>query len=227
MTIVTIVSEFDSEYHPRNFLLVRHGATKMNNDDVSVDRIRGWKDVELSRDGMREAERLGKKLKSDPPDVIVSSDLLRARETAEIISLTTKAPLWDITQDFRPWNLGDFAGMVTEEVLPAIARFACDTPMLPVPNGESFDSFKCRFFNGLAATLQRHEGIIAIVTHHRCERLLKAWMKAGLQTDGTIDLGEFTKRGEATGNVDFISLDPDNVLYAADWLREELERQGA
>jgi hypothetical protein len=35
---------------PRHIIISRHGATPLNNDDVSVDRIRSWKDIALSPD---------------------------------------------------------------------------------------------------------------------------------------------------------------------------------
>ena len=45
---------------PDSAILVRHGATKLNNaEDESADRIRGWQDAPLSDDGRNEAQRAG------------------------------------------------------------------------------------------------------------------------------------------------------------------------
>ena len=40
---------------------------------------------------------------------------------------------------------------------------------------------------------------LGIVTHHRGERLLKAWEAKGFPEDGTIDHDTFTKKGDHTG----------------------------
>lgn len=185
----------------RDIQIIRHGATKLNNDDASVDRVRGWKDIPLSPDGKSEAERLGTKLKSTPPDVLVSSDLKRAHDTAKIISDKTGVPISAVTKDFRPWNAGDFAGKPSSEAVPILAEYATKTPDKEIPGGESFNTFRLRFLQGLANTLDRHDGKIAIVTHHRGERLLHAWRKAGFPKNGDIDMGEFNKKGEHPGAI--------------------------
>ncbi len=185
----------------RTVLLVRHGATELNNDDVSVDRIRGWKDIPLSEAGEREAERLGADLADDPPDVIVTSDLKRARDTAEVISKMTGVPIVEVSKSFRPWNVGRYAGHLTSEAVPILADYAENRPGEAIPGGESFDGFRARFFGGLRAALTKNAGRVAVVTHHRDERLLRAWEKARFPEDGGINIEEFNQKGEHTGAV--------------------------
>lgn len=187
----------------RTIQVIRHGATKLNNDDVSVDRIRGWKDIPLSEDGREEAKRLGEKIAKgkDKPDGIVSSDLKRAQETAKIISDISGTPILDVTQHFRPWNVGDYSGQVTSKAIPVLAEYAKEKPDQPIPGGEAFNDFRNRFMDGLHSTLAQYPGKIAIVTHHRGERLLNAWRKAGFPESGDIDVNEFNKKGEHTGAV--------------------------
>lgn len=182
-------------------MLIRHGATKMNNDDVSVDRIRGWRDIPLSKDGEEEAHKLGEKIKKNPPDVIVSSDLKRAADTANIISDISGVPVEQYTKNFRPWNVGKYAGTTTQDSIPILAKYATEKPAEKLPDGESFDDFAARFFGGVAKVLAKYDGLVAIVTHHRGERLLKAWIKNGCPDDGEIDKTEFCKKGEPTGAV--------------------------
>jgi alpha-ribazole phosphatase len=187
--------------------LIRHGATKLNNDDVSVDRIRGWSNVPLSPDGHEEAIHLGDRLRTDPPMSIIASDLLRASETAEIISRLTKAPLVEKTKAFRPWNVGDYTGKLTSDCIPILEDHT-KHPNKPLPGGESFNSFKRRFMTGLLYALNKHHGMIALVTHHRGERLLKAW-KAGRYSK--INLAEFNKRGEHTGSAEGFMIPMDKL----------------
>lgn len=185
----------------RTIQLIRHGATRLNNDDVSVDRIRGWKDIPLSKDGEEEAYKLGEKVKKDPPDVIVTSDLKRAADTAYIISEMTGVPVEEETKNFRPWDVGAYAGTISKDTIPVLAKYAMDKPSEDLPGGESFDDFAGRFFGGLAKVLDKYKGKVAIVTHHRGERLLKAWIKNGCPADGEIDKAEFCKKGEPTGAI--------------------------
>jgi broad specificity phosphatase PhoE len=199
----------------RDIQLVRHGATSMNNADVSVDRIRGWKNVPLSAEGKEEAERIGDKIKQSPPDVIVSSDLKRAHDTAKIISKKIGVPIKEVSQSFRPWNVGDYAGKTSSVAIPVLAKYAKDTPDKPLPGGESFNSFRDRFFTGLTDVLGRHDGKVAIVTHHRNERLLNAWLEAGAPDNGKIDIGTFNKKGEAPGAMNDLKVPVKRLPLAA------------
>ena len=185
----------------RNVSIIRHGATKMNNDDVSVDRIRGWKDPPLTADGKREAAQLGEQMKRNRPNVLLTSDLKRAAETADIISKKIWVPVAEESQGFRPWDVGDYAGKTTKEAIPILADYAMHKPGTKVPGGESFDSFRDRFFGAVQNALREYEGHIGIVTHHRGERLMHAWAAEGFPSDGSIRISEFNKKGEAPGTI--------------------------
>lgn len=184
----------------RQILLIRHGSTDLNNQDTSVDRIRGWSDVPLNEEGRQQAVETGKKIAKNPPDVMVSSDLSRAAETAQIVSQITGTPLAGTTPYFRPWNVGKFAGQVSKKAIPVLAQYAAERPNDPLPDGESFNQFRHRFFTGISQALQQHpQGEVAIVTHHRNERLLHSWQKAGFPPNGDIDIPTFNSKGENTG----------------------------
>ena len=62
--------------------LVRHGKTEYN----TVKRYTGSTNVPLSEEGVAQAHKTAEMLKNIPFDVIVSSPLLRAKTTAEIIA---------------------------------------------------------------------------------------------------------------------------------------------
>src|ERR1043166_2636888 len=57
------------------FYLIRHGATPMNAGTGSIDRIRGWRNVPLSPQGHKEADKLGARLKGSGIKLLVHSDL--------------------------------------------------------------------------------------------------------------------------------------------------------
>lgn len=182
--------------------IVRHGATKMNNEtDTSQDRIRGWTDVPLTDEGRDEAADAAKKLKKRDIQVLMCSDLSRARETAKIIGKELELKPTS-SPKLRPWDLGKFSGMSTKEAMPQIKKYIDDSPDEPVPEGESFNDFRARAFAGIKEAFAKAKGRrLAVVTHHRIERLLTAWDEAGQPADHTIDLGEFGKKGDPPGGV--------------------------
>ena len=157
--------------------LVRHGKTSLN-ADAEDDRIRGWKDVPLDSTGIDEAHDVAHTLEGKGIKRIFTSDLQRAKTTADILG--KKIGIEPEESDyFRPWNLGDFQGKLTKEVLPQIAHYI-DHEHAVVPNGESFATFKNRFLMGMKG-VQRMDGPSAIVTHYRNLSLAHAWIKNGMK----------------------------------------------
>ncbi|MCL6516182.1 histidine phosphatase family protein [Alicyclobacillus sp.] len=69
--------------------IVRHGETDWN----AAGRIQGWTDIPLNPTGLRQARKLAEHLRTTPFHVIISSDLTRARTTAEILAAGRGIPL--------------------------------------------------------------------------------------------------------------------------------------
>ncbi|MEA2374584.1 MAG: 2,3-bisphosphoglycerate-dependent phosphoglycerate mutase [Thermoleophilaceae bacterium] len=63
-------------------LLARHGET---DDNVPPQRIQGWRDVPLNERGREQARALAAAVAEEGPAALWSSQLGRARETAEIV----------------------------------------------------------------------------------------------------------------------------------------------
>lgn len=199
----------------RHVFIVRHGATSMNNDDASIDRIRGWKDVPLSPAGREEAQGMAEVMAAHvKPDAIIASDLTRAYETAEILSDVTGSPITEVTMALRPWNVGALAGTLSSQAVPLLCHYAEYMPDVAVHGGESFNDFRARFFNGLHRALERNAGLIAMVAHHRNDRLLHAWRTKGYAGDGEVDSTEFNRHGQHTGRYDSIDI-PMGALQSA------------
>ncbi len=190
----------------RSILVIRHASTKLNNDSPSIDRIRGWTNLSLSPEGLEQAKKLAEEIAKDPPDILVSSDLKRAVTTADIIAERLGLRLEEPTADFRPWHTGELTGCVVQEVMPTLLRYAIEMPGEVLPGGESFNRFRKRLLTGLRIALEKHEGVIGIVTHHRSERVLKSWAKAGFPKDGSIDTEEFKGRGAPTGHCGIMNI---------------------
>jgi broad specificity phosphatase PhoE len=188
-------------------MIIRHGSTDLNDSKTSVDRIRGWKDIPLNEEGRAEAHKMADKLAKKPPDVLLTSDLKRASETAHIVSARIGVPVSERSEGFRPWNVGTYAGKLSSEAVPILSDYAKNKPDEKVPGGESFNDFKHRFFDHLAETLDKYNGNhVAIVTHYRNERLLEAWKAKGFPKSGEIDRKVFAEKGPAPAHVTEISI---------------------
>src|SRR5690625_4056591 len=68
--------------------LIRHGETDWN----KAKRSQGHSDIPLNHAGKQQAHRVGERLTNETWDLIYSSDLQRAQQTAEIIQQYTNLP---------------------------------------------------------------------------------------------------------------------------------------
>ena len=68
--------------HPK-LILMRHGKSSWNQKNLFT----GWVDIPLSKDGVKEAIKGGKKIQNIPIDVIFTSTLVRAHETLALALL--------------------------------------------------------------------------------------------------------------------------------------------
>ncbi len=174
------------------FTLVRHGTTHLN----VQGKLRGWHDVSLDENGLREAEELGLALIDKGIECIITSDLLRAQQTARAITNATGAPIVLVTNILRPWHVGDLTGKDVLETLPILREHASDKPDVSLEGGESFNSFRNRFLGGVKELLKEYEGThVALITHHRGDRTVAAWEATGFADDLSIDLDVFLQKG--------------------------------
>jgi 2,3-bisphosphoglycerate-dependent phosphoglycerate mutase len=177
-------------------ILVRHGRTVLNTAD-DAERLRGWLEVPLDEQGLREAEETAQHVAKYPVAQIYTSDLLRARQTAAAVVAATGAPVFS-TLNLRPWNVGRLAGRRVAEILPILQRLERD-PSLPAPGGESFLHFYERYTLALQelmkiATRAKHN--IVVVTHVRnllaTPTILYGGNKANIPVHGGPKTGSLT-----------------------------------
>ncbi len=90
-------------------LLLRHGQTDWN---VEPARCQGWAGVSLNDTGRAQARDQGRALRGRGLELIVTSHLARARETAELVRAELSATAWS--------GDGDRGGALTAEAPPLI-----------------------------------------------------------------------------------------------------------
>lgn len=91
--------------------LVRHGSTSWNKEG----RAQGHTNNPLDRDGFHQAERLAERLRTESWDLIYSSDLLRARQTAQTIADRLGITEIYYEEGLREMNAGQIEGTTNEE----------------------------------------------------------------------------------------------------------------
>jgi broad specificity phosphatase PhoE len=92
-------------------LLVRHGETDWNRDR----RFQGHADEPLNDAGREQARALADELVGERIDVVYTSDLVRARETAEIVAARLGADVV-VRSELREIDVGDWEGLTWPEI---------------------------------------------------------------------------------------------------------------
>ena len=124
-------------------LVVRHGATSNN----AEGRYTGQSSAPLSPLGLRQVEALADRLAGPPIDAIVTSDLPRAMETAQVIARRHPgAPTVDV--DLRELSLGEWEGLTPAEArardLETFQRWQDDPLRYAPPAGETLEQLAIR-----------------------------------------------------------------------------------
>lgn len=149
-------------------ILVRHGLTLWNR----AARIQGISDVELSDEGLRQAKLLAEKFPFDSVDAIYSSDLSRAKTTAQFIADKFNLPV-QTDADFREVNFGCWEGKTFSELEKIDAErlkiFHKSPEKLLLEGAETFQQAQVRAMNAIKKLVARHESEnfsrIVVVTH--------------------------------------------------------------
>lgn len=151
--------------------LARHGETSWNRQK----RWQGQSDIPLNDTGKSQAKALALTVGALGIEATYSSQLLRAKETAEIAAAELGIPYAGHDARLAERSFGKFEGLTRAEVelrYPKQWRlYQADRRELP-PGGESFDALIERLRPALLAQLK--EPPVLIVTHGGCMRSLWA-----------------------------------------------------
>ena len=154
------------------FYLIRHGETLWNRQG----RYQGSTDIELSEQGLAQAELMAKRFRYLPLDVVYVSPLKRARATADAIARETG--LTPVVEDrFREINFGEWEGKSIPELQEiygqAYLDFYADPFSHPFPGEGSFAKVTERSMAAFEDILKKHDGQrVAIVSHGGLLRVL-------------------------------------------------------
>jgi len=187
----------DSSHAATRVIAVRHGETAWN----AGTRLQGQLDIPLNAVGRAQAERAGRALAHEGITAIWSSDLARARETAEAIAAAvvagTSAQRLAVEVDggLRERRFGTFEGHTYAEIdarWPGEAlRWRQRDPAFAPDGGESLLDFSARCVSAAARLAERHPGETVLLVAHGgvMDCLYRAALGLDLQAVRTWQLG--------------------------------------
>ena len=144
-------------------IFVRHGETDWN----AQHRWQGHSDTALNDVGREQARRLAERARA--VDALYSSDLARARETAEIIAERLGLEM-RLDPRLRERGFGSWEGMTTEEIESSFpdeqARWRAGIGA-GAHDAESFEAFAARVGSFVEEVVPRHDGEAMLVVDPR------------------------------------------------------------
>jgi alpha-ribazole phosphatase len=148
-----------------DLILIRHGETDWNIEG----RYQGQSDVPLNSTGIKQAQDLAQQLRHEPLDAIYSSDLARAKGTAEILSRINGAPLF-LDPRLREIDQGEWEGMLFQDIrsrfTEAFEERLRDPLQVAPPGGETVGQVRQRVLEAVDEIVDHYpRGLVAIVSH--------------------------------------------------------------
>ncbi|WP_263382087.1 histidine phosphatase family protein [Granulicella arctica] len=149
--------------HYGGLLVIRHAETRM------AGTFCGHSDPPINSAGHGQLLELLKSLENEPIDSVYTSDLQRAKMTAEAVAKSSNAPVIE-RKNLREIGFGDWEGLTWLEIEqrdPAYSKLWLEAfPDASAPGGEQYGTFKKRILTEIA---QLQELTInqrcAVVTH--------------------------------------------------------------
>ena len=145
--------------------LVRHGQTDWN----LQGRYQGQNDVPLNQKGRDQAHALALQLKDHQFAAVYTSDLERARETADIIAEGLGLPVINEVR-LREINQGQWEGQHVEVIKSRYADLwqqrSVDPASVRPPGGETVGEVAQRVWAALDDIAQLHPGLSVLIVSH-------------------------------------------------------------
>lgn len=153
----------------RVFYLFRHGETNWNRER----RCQGHTDIPLNDTGKNQAKELAEYLNELPLEIVVSSDLLRAKHTGMIVAEKKNVPIY-FDSRLREMSYGVVEGLIYEEAMQIhgveiwerLKSYKAENDHLAFPGGETRGQTRNRLLASLNEILTMHDcQHIGISTH--------------------------------------------------------------
>jgi broad specificity phosphatase PhoE len=156
----------------RRIVLWRHGRTEWN----ATGRFQGQTDISLDEVGREQADGAARRLASLQPELLVSSDLHRARDTMAALATLTGLEI-DLDVRLRETFAGDWQGLTGAEISSRYPEeyksWRAGDPLLRVGGGETRQEVAERMAAGVRDVAARlsDDGLAVLTTHGGAARL--------------------------------------------------------
>lgn len=146
--------------------VTRHGETDWNVRGI----LQGWFDIPINEQGRRQAHQLAAAFAGAGFTAVWSSPLMRARETAEIVSSALRLPPPSCHDGLKERCFGAIQGVPKSELAELnpllLQQILRRNPAAEFEGGESMDEFADRILGALAEIGARHPGDrVLVITH--------------------------------------------------------------
>lgn len=183
---------------------MRHGETVWNTER----RYQGMTDIELSEEGLRQAECAAKRFKNIKIDKIYASPLKRAMKTAEKIAAEKGLEIIS-EDDFREIHFGEWEGKtvpeLTEKYGESYTNFIREPHKYGFPGEGSVENVINRIKPGIDRLIAEDEGNVLIVSHGGIIRLMIMYIMG-------LDSSWFTKMWINNTGVSIVEIKNDRKL---------------
>jgi broad specificity phosphatase PhoE len=193
-------------------VFARHGQTAPNRDGLVLGRA----DPELTEEGHRQAELLAVALRREPVAAIVTSPLLRARQTAEPMGEACGVPV-EVDDRLIEIDWGAWEGRATGSLAKTdVDRWKAEDGTAPA--GESLDSLSLRVDSFCREQLDR-DGLVVAVSHVSPIKAAAAW---AMGVEGTVawrmflGLASITRVGRGKASPVLLSFNETGHLQGAE-----------
>ena len=157
-----------------HIFLIRHGEVEGNSGERRT--FVGWGDKPLTERGLAQAEAVAQRLEREGLQAVYSSDLQRARQTAERIAIKHGLEV-HCNPALREINFGSWEGLSEAEILAdwqeQWQRRQADPVQVAAPGGESLNDLWARWQPIWQKIVQEHsDQTVAVVGHNAALRVL-------------------------------------------------------
>jgi broad specificity phosphatase PhoE len=122
-------------------IFARHGETKLDQAGAN-ETVAGWTQEPLDDRGVKAANKLADDIKAQKPTVIVTSDLARAKQTADIVGKKLGIPVQEDSR-LRPQHVPETEGLKVGEAKPIWNSYEQNPDKKP-KDGESWNEARTR-----------------------------------------------------------------------------------
>ena len=185
--------------------LLRHGQTDWNIDF----RLQGIADIPLNPTGIAQAELAGKIIDGNDWDVLLTSPLSRARDTADIVAKASGFEIIHVEPLLLERSFGEAEGLLYEEWK---ARYE-DTNA--VPGAETLDELRARALELLDKLAVNYAGQRVLTVSHGA--LIRKLLRI-------VSNNELPRDGERLGNASLSILEHrDGVWHVANYAPQTID----